>query len=361
MDAVNSRRYRSELPPDAAAGTMRPCVEPGRPEMDRRLTRMRSKQLILGVDAGGSKTIAQLAMFRSGGHLLEDAIQVLGTGEASSGNCRAVGFDTAIQNVNSAIEQALAQAGTSRSAVDSICIGMAGAGRSEEQTQVAKWVKERLQIPRCRVVGDAPLVLAAACGSWTAERLQQLEGVALISGTGSMAWGCNRAGDEHRCGGWGYLLGDEGSGYWLACQGLQAACRAADGRSPATRLLSAYIEKLELQQASDLIGKLYGAGFDRKQIAALAPLVVELAATDDVAARILKQGADELAKMVAVVVEQLGLGGTQYMLALGGGVFNHSQLLTHWTIASLESMQIEPATIGSVHHPVTGAVYLATT
>jgi N-acetylglucosamine kinase-like BadF-type ATPase len=324
---------------------------------------MPSQYYVLGVDAGGSKTSAWVASYQPGPGSLAESTHVLAVGEAGTGNCRSAGFERAMQNIQRAVKLALTQAGLppdnrSRSAVDSICLGMAGAGRREEQQQVERWIARHLHINRIRVVGDAPLALAAACGELSPECVLQMEGVALISGTGSMAWGCNLAGQEHRCGGWGYLLGDEGSGYWLARHGLQAACRAADGRASPTLLLPAFLQNLELPQASDLIGKVYTAAFDRQQIARLAPLVIQLAQTDATAGSIVRQAARELAEMVSVIVAKLSLSSSHYTLALGGSVLANSPLLSQWIVDSLNQSGPRPAA-KTVDKPVLGAVYLA--
>ena len=238
---------------------------------------MEAEYRLLGIDAGGSKTTACLALYRPDSGVLEDAVQQLSYAESGAGNVRAAGFDMAMKNVRTAMMEALGLSGRTLADVDAVCVGMAGAGRTEEQRQVKQWLESHLDeharktsgetseivqekgVKRksCAVVGDAPLVLAAAAGNCTAEQVRVLEGVAVISGTGSMAWGRDRTGNEQRCGGWGYLLGDEGSGYWLALEGLRAACRAADGSASRTALLPAFLEKLQLGQPSDLIGMIY--------------------------------------------------------------------------------------------------------
>ena len=166
--------------------------------------------------------------------------QILGRGIAGPGNPRAAGFDVAQANIDAAIDAAFAAADLPRTTVAAACFGLAGAGRPDEQQRIAAWARQQRIAERIRVCGDAEPILAAAS--------PENSGIVLIAGTGSLAWGRNQAGETARCGGWGYLLGDEGSGYAIALAGLHAAMRAADGRGPQTDLLAAFMDKLARQR-----------------------------------------------------------------------------------------------------------------
>src|SRR5439155_10166096 len=121
---------------------------------------------------------------------------------------------------------------------------------------------------------------------------------------------------------WGYLLGDEGSGYALGLGALRAAARAADGRGPATRLGADVLRELRLGGPSELVPWLHGGGGrGREEVAALAPLVRTAAAEgDDIARRLLEEGAAELAAAAAAVARRLGLEGRAVPVAVAGGV-----------------------------------------
>jgi N-acetylglucosamine kinase-like BadF-type ATPase len=127
-------------------------------------------------------------------------------------------------------------------------------------------------------------------------------GVAVIAGTGSLAFGRDLAGRTARAGGWGFLFGDEGSAYAIAVDGLRAAAQAADGRGPATQLLPAFERRWNLPDAPALIPAVYAIAGDRAAVAALAAVVAAAAAAGDgVAQRILDEAAGRLADMVAAV------------------------------------------------------------
>ena len=348
---------------------------------------LENSQLVIGVDAGGTKTQAWLARVlniqqaEGVSTSIASQVQVMGYGSAGSGNPRAVGFDAATENMWMAIVAAYASAKCPVVPAAAICMGVAGAGRAEEQKQLEQWCRTAELARRVRVTGDALPVLAAAYADRPLGELALMSGIALICGTGSMAWGCIPANDraltsgsvpassvptsarEARAGGWGYLLGDEGSGYWLAMQGLRAACRSVDGRGPATRLLPALLDRLKLTDPTQLIGAIYGEPFDRRRIAALAEVVVALAEDnsqplDGQVLQIIEQAAVELCQLVLAVDGQLSFGAAPLTLAATGGVLLGSPVLRQRLQQQLFAHGRD-ADVVLVENPVQGAVYLA--
>src|SRR5262245_1022502 len=224
--------------------------------------------LLLGIDGGGSTTRALLAN-RSGA--------LLGAGAAGPGNYQATGFDTATRAIQSAIDAAFRDAGIAAAGpVAALCLGLAGAGRPEDRARFEAWAARQALARRCVVVSDAELVLpAGTLAGW---------GVALICGTGSVAWGRAPDGRSARAGGWGYVLGDEGSGYDIALRALRLATQTADGRAAAPALLQAALDHWGLQEPEQLIGQVYRTETTRAEIAALARRIVTLADAGEPAA-----------------------------------------------------------------------------
>jgi N-acetylmuramic acid 6-phosphate etherase len=293
---------------------------------------MSNAPLVLGIDGGGTKTVACLA----------SGDEILGRGSAGPGNPRAAGFETAQANIAAAIAAAFAAARLPQTAVAAACFGLAGAGRASEQEQIAAWAVTRGIARQVKVTGDAEPILAAASS--------ENAGVVLICGTGSLAWGRNAAGETARCGGWGYLMGDEGSGYAIALAGLRAAMRAADGRGPATELLPLFQNALAAKTPEELVGQVYGPEMTREKLAALAGVV--FAAQDPVAAGIVAAAAQDLRELVTTVAERLNLPAG-YSLALTGGVFMHQREYAAQVAAPCS------ANWTLVTEPVRGAVALA--
>jgi N-acetylglucosamine kinase-like BadF-type ATPase len=144
-------------------------------------------------------------------------------------------------------------------------------------------------------------------------------GILLTVGTGSMAWGRNSQGREVRAGGGGSLLGEEGSGYWLAVQGLRAVVRSLDGRGPETGLSAAVLERLGMTDPRSLIPWVGSA--TKADIAELAPLILRVAeAGDGPAGEVRASALRELCLDVVTVLEELGLEGGSLPVALAGGL-----------------------------------------
>ncbi len=302
--------------------------------------------LVIGVDGGGTKTVAWLTP------LIDDGTgRVLGCGRAGPGNPRAAGFEVAQASIDSAIDSAFADANVPRGRVAAASLCLSGAGRPAEQSRLTQWADARGLAQITRVTGDAePIIAAATSENW---------GIALIAGTGSLAWGRNRAGDVARSGGWGYLIGDEGSAYALALAGLRAATQAADGRGPSTELLSRFQQQLGAAAPQDLIERVYCPDMTRERIASLAIVVFDAAMSDFVAQQIVDTAAIDLAEMVTALIQPLSLPVGEYTLALAGSVLEQQETLRQRVLDRLQQTVAEPGDVRIVSEPVCGAVTLA--
>src|SRR5918994_242731 len=177
---------------------------------------------VLGIDAGGTKTVCYLA--DAHGH-------IVGEGRAGGANLQAHGELEVEKVLHAVIDQAVGDRAILPVAV---CLGVAGVDR-EEDDRVVRGIMRRLGFKsHTLVVNDALVALVAGAGDDP--------GVVLIAGTGSIAYGVNTDGYAARSGGWGFVLGDEGSGYWIGRQALTAVVRAADGRGAKTRLTELVLE-----------------------------------------------------------------------------------------------------------------------
>jgi N-acetylglucosamine kinase-like BadF-type ATPase len=305
----------------------------------------RESILVLGVDGGGSHTVTLLARINPE----NKTWTILGRGVAGPSNLHAVGKDRALQALEEAIAQAFTAAGQAPSSVAVAWLGLAGAARPQDQSIIREWAERVKLAAAVEVSADVPLLLAAGTpDGW---------GVALVAGTGSIAYGQSRDGQCSRSGGWGHFMGDEGSGTALTRAGLQAVAWAADGRGPATSLAERFLTHLGLTQTPDLIFAVYGKDFDR---ASLAPLILEAwEAGDEVAGRIVQQGAEELAALVQAVVCGLGMEKEAIPLALSGGVLLASQGYRRQVLAALERLRLRVQPVTLVPEPAKGAIQLA--
>jgi N-acetylglucosamine kinase-like BadF-type ATPase len=278
---------------------------------------------------------------------------VLARGRGPSSNMHNVGFEESCRALETAIAGALAQvpgrglpvgAGP-ETPFAAACFGLSGVDAPQDEAQVSAWVRARGIAPRFAVVNDAELVLAGGSPEgW---------GVALISGTGSVCLGRAQDGRTARVGGWGPLLGDEGSGYDIAIRAMRMAAQTADGRAQAPALLEAVLRHWSVAAPAELIRFVHAPSLTTADIAGFAPVVLEMAARGDAAAAaVVGQAARELARYVDVVVEALGL--CHPPLALAGGLL---QGTFRDTVAAAITSPLGPSTF--VVEPETGAVVLA--
>lgn len=302
------------------------------------------KRLVLGIDGGGTGTTVLLAAPNPDG-----GWTLLGRGESGPSNRHAVGTRAALAALDDAIDRAFAAAHLARRSADAACLGLAGAGRPKDQEVVREWAARVNLADTVAVIEDAALLLAAGTPDGA--------GVAVVAGTGSMAFARHADGKTSRAGGWGPLLGDEGSGYALALAGLRAAARAADGRIGATPLTDKLLAALKLSRPQELVEVVY-RGSDRAALAALAPVVLGVAEDGDPTAdHIVREAASELAAATAAAAKSLGFGAA-FPVALAGGLFVSSCYRERFRTALADrGLAAEPLTL--VREPAEGAVRIA--
>jgi N-acetylmuramic acid 6-phosphate etherase len=250
------------------------------------------------------------------------------------------------------VELAFVAANRPRAKVAAACLGLAGAGRPEDQQMIREWAEKIGLAQRIEVTTDGDLLLAAGTpDGW---------GLALVAGTGSIAMGRSADGRSARAGGWGYLLGDEGSGYALTVAALRGVARAADGRSPSTSLMEIFLARLGLGQAQDLVRAIHQDGLDRATLAGLAPLVLSAGeAGDSLAQACVEEGAMQLGEMAATVASRLKFNGSPVPLALSGGLLLGSPVYQRRVLESLHLRGVAGEPITPVQEPAEGALRLA--
>jgi len=295
---------------------------------------------VLGIDAGGTKTVCLLADER--GEVLADA--------ASGGaNLQAAGELEVEKVLHDVMERTLAQRDVRPEA---ICLGIAGADRPSDAQAVQSIMRRIGRNTRVVVVSDALIALVAGAGDQP--------GVVIVAGTGSIAYGRDAAGRAARAGGWGYLLGDEGGGFWIGRAALSAVVRQFDGRGPATRLTDLVLTEMRLDTPVELIQAVYERGLPGPAVAGLADLVQQaMLAGDAVAAEILTRAAGELVAAAASVVTRLGMRGDVFPTVLAGGILKTIPALAADVIARWAEVAPRSEVRTLQGEPARGAVVLA--
>ncbi|NLM41161.1 MAG: hypothetical protein GX199_02495 [Firmicutes bacterium] len=264
--------------------------------------------LLLGVDAGGSTTVAALA---------DEQGEVLALAQAGRGNFQGPGLEAARAEVQRSIELAAAQAGVGTKQITSAYFGMAGADRPRD----FELVRELLTpiVPPQALWGfenDALL------GLWAGTRTGV--GVAAICGTGTNVVGVNAQGKKVQVGGMGTIFGDYAGGRYIGELALARSQRSVEGRGEPTVLYERLCQHYQVRELLDLVDWLY-AGRDL-QLAELAPLVVEAAAEGDaVAWEILFEVGEELAVSALAATRQLFEPGAAVDVVAMGSVFQKAR------------------------------------
>jgi N-acetylglucosamine kinase-like BadF-type ATPase len=251
---------------------------------------------VMGVDGGATKTLAAVLDVQA---LEGTGEMVLHVGHGGPSNQDAVGARAAVQALLEAADEALAQAGIDAAELGAAVLAIAGTDTED----VARNVRAA-RTDAWTVVNDVVAAWATATGVGP--------GVAAIAGTGSNVFGVNGEGAHTRtwrAGGWGHLLGDEGSGYWLGVQSIKAALRHREASGPSTALCEAAPAFFGVSSVEALAALVYSKPLTKGEIAAFAIETAKLAEQGDaVACELYERGARELGEQIAAVITQTGLG-----------------------------------------------------
>jgi N-acetylglucosamine kinase-like BadF-type ATPase len=303
---------------------------------------MTSANCVLGLDGGGSHTVCVI---------LDMAGVEVGRGVSGPSNHQSVGEKAASHALAEAMDAARKSAGNPDLAA--ICWGMAGLDRPEDRTIIQRMAEQLLPDHSVQVVHDS---LIALVGGTEGGRT----GVVIIAGTGSIAVGYHPSGRSARVGGWGHVLGDEGSGHYIALRGLNTATRALDGRGPETVLVERFIETAGSRSFEDLVNRIYLENWSAPEIAGLAPAVLSAADMgDEQAVEIIDDSARELALTARVVIESLDMENESFEVVLSGGIFKGCSRMVDLIRQELESLNPGIGVILARREPVIGAGLIA--
>ena len=302
--------------------------------------------MYLGIDGGGTKTAFALGDAQG---------RVLARHEEGSLYYLEIGLDGVEATLRRGAAAVLAAAGVEAGALCGVYVGLPAFGEDSA-------LQPRLEALPGRVFPG----VANGCGcdmhcSW-AGSLAGRDGISVIAGTGSMAYGEHR-GRTARAGGWGELIGDEGSAYWIAREGMNLFSRMSDGRAGRGPLHQLVVNRLQLKEDLDLCAHVYGDGAAlRRTFAQFAPLIDEAARTgDEQAAAIFTRGASELVQCVLAVRRSLGVPDRIVLpVSHTGGVFSGTSLMVDAFRAALKSASTPFEYRPPLHEPAFGAALYAT-
>ena len=295
---------------------------------------------IIGIDGGGTKTVGLLTTTDG-----EEIAKV----KSGPSNYHVVGVENTQKVLAEVTSQLTTHAGNTKLHSINFCIGMAGLGREEDRERIGG-ICDEIGVSKNRILThDAHIALVGG--------IARQEGIIVISGTGSIVFGIDGLGKEARAGGWGYILGDEGSGYDIAIKGLQAIARAADRRESPTQITELVLNELELKGPNDIIRWTHAA--DRDEIAQLAKYVFLASEKGDKKADgIIDAAVTELVSAVETVVKQLELSHPSEIVFSGGNLL-YQPILSNRLRRSIEKNIDGTSVVLPKHEPAYGAVLLA--
>ncbi|AIQ47333.1 ATPase [Paenibacillus sp. FSL R7-0273] len=258
----------------------------------------------LGVDGGGSKTLAVIS---------DAAGRITGRGASGCGNHQ-TGAERAEINIRQAVEEAMRQAGLRKEQVTSSVFGLAGADR-EADFRILRPMIAKLGMEPHHIVCDTVIGLRAGT--------RQSYGAVVICGTGTNCYGINRSGQELQVGGFGYTFGDFGGGGDLAVEAFRSVIRAWEGRGRPTRLTQAILGKLGYASEADMFH--YYLDHSLRVPHEIAKLLFEVAAEDETAREILQRQGRELGIAASAVIWRLGMQQDVFDLVLAGSILTRGE------------------------------------
>lgn len=264
-----------------------------------------NRNLFIGFDGGGTKTVCVIG--DSEGNLL-----ALATG--ASTNLKSRPQESVKEVIFELLAKVIESQEVNKSEIKGVFISTAGGDREEDQQRWKQWVRD-FGIKTTQIVVKNDAVGALAAGTMAKE------GVVLIAGTGSIAYSVeNGNAQPARVGGWGYLFGDEGSGYDIGNQALRIIARSHDGRDEKKERLSEYIlERCNLQRPEQLITFVYEDPYPRKLIASIAKHVLALAERGEpIAERIISEAIHDLIELIIPIIPE----NKVVPIILSGGLFH---------------------------------------
>ncbi|QXQ11173.1 N-acetylglucosamine kinase [Paeniglutamicibacter sp. Y32M11] len=285
---------------------------------------------LVGLDIGGTKT--------HGVRWLNG--QVIAEAKSGSANTQNVSLDTARENLAKVFESLGSEA------IDMVIAGAGGIDTQQDAERLRDLIATHAPTAQINVVHDSRLILAAGHAA---------TGMAVILGTGSAFWGINDEGKEARSGGWGYLLGDEASGYWMGREAVRFTLREANREQPPSLLSRLVLEANQVTRAEELIGRFH-ADADRRHWAQQSPLVFTANdSADPGASTIIDEAVAHVVASLGDLATILGIHGP---VIIGGGLGMYQPVYQQRLRAALSSQGFENVRFLEVD-PVFGVPFLA--
>lgn len=263
---------------------------------------------VIGIDGGGTKTLGYIANIWG---------RIIASSTSGPSNYQSVGIVRTKQSLTNVINNLCKRTDISIDDIELLSLGMAGVDRQEDKTNVINIIRSIGVKSEIILNNDGITELAGAIGKNL--------GIITISGTGSISYGIDSNGKSVRVGGWGNILGDEGSGYDIGRNALKAILRNYDKRDKETLLTEKVLGYLKLKTVDEMIGYVYKKETTKEHIAQIAPVVINAAyEKDPISINILDNATNNLVELTQTVINQLEFKD-KINLTYGGGILKKSE------------------------------------
>jgi N-acetylglucosamine kinase-like BadF-type ATPase len=294
---------------------------------------------LIGIDGGGTHTTAWLA---------DGDLSVLARVRAGATNPVKIGLAGTQREILSAYRKLLRQARVRPSQIDAVCAGLSGGDSKPIRRSMLAWMRNAIPARAHLMTTDAAVALSAALG--------ESEGIIVIAGTGSIAFGRDRRAGIIRVGGWGNQFDDAGSGFDMGRKAVAAALRAHDGRGKPTSLGQAICRQLHLHVIAEAIPM----QLTPQDVAALFPLVQqEASAGDAIARQLCRESAGHLAELATTIISRLHWERRAIPVVCSGGIFRSSELIRRAFTRRVHEQAPRARVSLLQREPVEGALMLA--
>lgn len=298
--------------------------------------------VVAGLDMGASKTACVVADLHA---------RPLSVSLAGSANPNSVGLDGVLLAFNKALSEALTPLSSRCPVIRAVCLGVAGLETDRRKSRLETLLRKSLEGPPIVIAStDANVALLGA--------LFKRPGALVIAGTGSVVLGKNSQGQTGRVGGFGFLLGDEGSGFDIGRKGIQAALRSSDGTGPETLLSQALMAFYGIEKPSGVLPLVYQ---NRSKVALVAKFAMEVLSLafqgDKVSERIVREGVEDLLRALEALARKLNLQGA-FSFVVTGGLFRN-EAFRELFLESVNRKFPQAKPMQPLYPPEMGAVFMA--
>lgn len=282
---------------------------------------------VIGIDGGGTKTLAYLGNLKG---------EIIATTSSGPSNYHSIGINRTKQSLTQIVKTLCEYKDINIEDLEIVSLGLAGVDRPDDKEIVTKIIESIVPKSKIMLHNDVVSELVGANGKGY--------GIITISGTGSISYGIDSKGKSVRSGGWGHIVGDEGSGYDIGRKALVSILRAYDKRDKETVLTEKVLDFLNLKSVNDIIGYVYNKDITREHIAKIAPIVLSGANENDIASKnILNEAVDSLVEITETVINQLEFENT-ISLTYGGGILKKNKYVQNRFIEAIK-MKIDKVNV----------------